>query len=253
MLPASEAKIERAKEQIYDLDSGLQSFVQSGGYGTFGEEDPQTGDWVIRVRVGKPIPLRFGVIVGEVIHDLRSSLDHLICHFIVTKGGTPNRNSGFPISNSLKEFEANGLRKIERTGTDVIRVVKELQPYRGGHDGLWQLHRCSVSEKHHLAALVGTAYATGTIKFAPDRMESKIPDVPLGLHVSRPLFPLEDGAELCRFINFAQNAHDNGQHQSFFQIAFRQGEVFEGEPLIPTLLQLAGLTEDTLKLFDCLL
>ena len=39
-------------------------------------------------------------MLGDIFHDLRTSLDHLAEQIIIAGGGTPNERSGFPVSDS---------------------------------------------------------------------------------------------------------------------------------------------------------
>jgi hypothetical protein len=86
VLAELEAKIERSKEQIDYLESEFTAFVEANSTGVTREEDPQTGEWVFRFQMFRDVPLRLSVIVGEVLHDLRSSLDQITCHLIQRNG-----------------------------------------------------------------------------------------------------------------------------------------------------------------------
>jgi hypothetical protein len=248
VLDTSRAKIERAKEQISNLKSEINAFFNSGAYVVIEECDVKTRERVCRLRVYRPIPLRFAVIVGEIFHDLRSSLDQLICHLIRANGEQVTKRSAFPFSKSREVFESDRAIKIKGAGTDVDRIVQEIKPYPGGNDPLFKLHQASNSEKHVLPTLVGTAYSHRSYDPTVGTDAEPMTWLVTGKKGDQLKFPLEDGDEMYR--TPAQIEYD---YTFTFLIVFSQKEVFECEPLIETLLQLARLTEDTLKLFDGLL
>jgi hypothetical protein len=248
VLDTSQAKIERAKEQISNLKSGIDAFFNSGAYAVIEECDLQTRERVCRLRVYRPIPCRFAVIVGEIFHDLRSSLDQLICHLIRANGEQITNDSAFPFSKSREGFESGRAIKIKGAATDVDRIVQEIKPYPGGNDALFKLHHASNSEKHRLPTLVGTAYLHRSYDPTVGTDAEPMIWVVTGKKGDQLKFPLEDGDEMYR-----TPAQIEYEYNFTFLIAFSQQEVFECEPLIQTLFQLASLTEDTLKLFDGLL
>jgi hypothetical protein len=253
VLDASRAKIERAKEQINNLKSEIDAFFDSGAYTVVEERDPETGERVFRLRIQRAMPLRFTVIVGEIFHDLRSSLDQLICHLIRANHGRVTKDSGFPFSELAKDFKSVRTRKVKGAGTKADRIVQAIKPYPGGNDALFRLHKANVSEKHALPTLIGTAYShrafdpTAVIR-AMGSDVSPMTWIVTGKKGGQLKFPLEDGDEVFRTQAQIKDEYDFG-----FFVAFSQADVFKGEPLIPTLLQLTSLTEDTLKLFDGLL
>jgi hypothetical protein len=248
MLSTIEAKVERAKEQIKYLETGIHAFFSRNVYRIVRNDDPKTEQWVWIVRISERIPLRFAVIVGEIVYDLRSALDQLICSFI--DPAKLHRGSGFPIMTTLQEFETNGMTKIQGVPASVVRAIKEIKPYQGGNDALWRFHKLSIGEKHRLPVLVGAAYKSFTVSVnfpARDgRPAARSPE--LALKPSDRQFPLQDGAELLRIPKSASEVDMNPKFT--FDIAFSEGEVFQGEPLIPTLHQLTDLVDGIIRSFD---
>jgi hypothetical protein len=49
-------------------------------------------------------PLRLGVILGDMVHNLRSALDHLVWQAVLRNGGRPNRSHQFPICDDEKDW-----------------------------------------------------------------------------------------------------------------------------------------------------
>ena len=63
-------------------------------------------------------------------------------------------------------------------------------------------------------------------------------------------FPLEDGDELLVYRRVsAVGMQDNSEFQFTFAIAFGDGQIFDGEPVVPTLQQLIDFTERVVEIF----
>lgn len=118
--------------------------------------------------VGFPDPM-LGVWAGELVHDVRSALDHLVYRLIRENNGDPGKHSQFPIYSSEKEWirdieERDPSLKpspIDGVTDDEFAFIKESQPYHLSHkkrarDPLMQLLHMSNVDKHqtlHVAAL----------------------------------------------------------------------------------------------------
>ena len=84
---SSRVKIERAKEHIAQLEAAVEAFRETKPYTVIGEPEPETGKIVFRVKISADPPARIGAIVGDVIHNIRSALDVLICQMYETATG----------------------------------------------------------------------------------------------------------------------------------------------------------------------
>ena len=76
--------------------------------------------------------------------------------------------------------------------------------------------------------------------------------VPSDISTPVPRFPLEDGAEIYRVPARGRDDVMTQMHMYpdfVFEVAFGEGEVVKGEPLFPTLHQLAQFVEDFIKRF----
>src|SRR5688572_1441682 len=80
-------KIERAKEHVQDLETEITAFLGREPYRIVRQDDANTGEQTYRVLVSEDGPLRWGAIIGDVIHNLRTALDHLACQLVLANGG----------------------------------------------------------------------------------------------------------------------------------------------------------------------
>ena len=73
-------KFNRSKEQFDELIAEMDAFFveKPEPHFSVGEFDTHTWEWVERFQVRREMPLRWGVILGDCVHNLRSALDHLM-------------------------------------------------------------------------------------------------------------------------------------------------------------------------------
>lgn len=122
-----------------------------------GEFDTDTWEWIERY-VGPQPPLRWGVLLGDCVHNLRSALDHLICQIALLDGGTMEdcAKSQFPIaSKSEEQYELMAVRQLPGCLTEKHRaMVRQPQPFcsKNGPDSnpLSVLAHFSNTDKHRL-------------------------------------------------------------------------------------------------------
>ncbi len=257
-------KVERAKEHIRDLEASVQEFRRIEPYKVVAYDEPDTGDLVFKVEVSAQPPLRWGAIAGDVIHNLRASLDVLVWQLVLVNERKPDRmRTGFPISESAHEFKSKGLRKVKGVPDEAVHLIKAAKPYKGGNDALWRLHHLDIRDKHRLLIPVGDGTYTNLIlDFArifdnnPDVPPELIPSpdvsMPIALKPADRLYPLKDGAELFRVPVDGREMHMNMNPKFTFEIAFGEDEIIQGEPLIPALHELVQFVEGFVEPFRLL-
>jgi hypothetical protein len=112
------AKIDRAKEQVRDLDTEITALLNSGIYTVVGENQFEGRRYVFEL-LGPPVPLRIAVIAGEIIHHLRSCFDHVVWA-LASKSGLPDTERvNFPVCETPGKFASalkNGIIKGRSQG-----------------------------------------------------------------------------------------------------------------------------------------
>jgi hypothetical protein len=85
------AKIARTDMHLTFLHERVESFVDDGGaYQLETQPDSKTGEIAIYGEAfGEPHAHEWGAIIGDVVHDLRSALDHLVWQLTLDNGHTP--------------------------------------------------------------------------------------------------------------------------------------------------------------------
>jgi hypothetical protein len=234
-------KLERAQEHFENLDREVADFITSQPFRVKEERSPGSHEAVGRAVVKQQPPVRWGAIVGDIVHNLRASLEYLAWQLVEVNGGVPDDNTGFPISTTRKHFEKRGVVKLRGAHPDAIQAVGELQPFlkeRPQQHALSVLHRFDIRDKHHLLHVV-----RGTVAGAELELQGTII-----LHEAWTLVPdrgLEDGDVIFQLRADAGTKGGNVKSRVTFDFCLNDPST----QLRPTL---HGLTVETQKIVDTL-
>jgi hypothetical protein len=123
------AKIDRAKEQVRDLDTEMTALLTSGIYTIMGENQFERRRYVFKL-LGPPVPLRIAVIAGEIIHHLRSCFDYVVW-VLASKSGLPDTERvNFPVCETPAKYAGAVKSGIIKGVPRVARpVIEGVQPY----------------------------------------------------------------------------------------------------------------------------
>lgn len=172
-------KLSRAQHHLNELQREVGKLFAPDEVCTTVADFNEEGKPALRVQnIPKPDP-RIGVIIGDVAHNLRSALDHLIYQLCIPLGASepmdPNEPA-FPITSSSDKWRTSRWRlKQARRGTKTR--VERFQPYhrRKNPDTwlLWQLREISDIDKHrllHVAPAAIDAHQIGWKSTGPGRV-----------------------------------------------------------------------------------
>lgn len=153
------AKYNRSVQLFDELRNEIGDFLKEepGSNTSKGEFDPDKWEWIEHFTAPEP-PIRWGVLLGDCVHNLRSALDHLVCQVALLDGGTMEdcQRSQFPIaSKSEDQYEDMAHRFLPKCFTSKHRaMVKEPQPFHVGEradvNPLSLLADFSNTDKHRL-------------------------------------------------------------------------------------------------------
>ncbi len=143
-------KLNRAKEHLNSLNDLLQPFAQSERERVTQEFNQETSCqefWLDPT----PSPPEWGPLIGDVLYNSRSALDHLANQ--LAGGDINDRETFWPIFCDPGQFSRKGEPFIQGMPDDAQTFVKESQPYARGHklprnDVLAVLNRLSNADKH---------------------------------------------------------------------------------------------------------
>lgn len=185
-------KIERAKTHLSEFDRRASRIEAACRTAIVRERDEQRSEYVFRFdRVPTVAPI-LSAIIGDAIHNLRVSLDHLAWQLVIATGGTPSEATTFPIHEVPPTPNRYGRTRPQITPgvpKKLREILDEVQPYKQtkpAHHELAILHQLDINDKHRelLITVIGVQSFGwwGEIN-------------PTGFNPG----PYGGGAEICRF------------------------------------------------------
>lgn len=157
------AKLDRAKTHLHTLHKSVGAYKRTKSHEfPVTKFDPETGEKVLSLRILKhPKNPEWGLILGDVIHNLRAALDHLVWQLVILNGEKPRRQNAFPIigtkseywevskghSESVRDYRLRGVAEDHRAFIDIV------QPFIAGDDpqtALVHLSWLSNTDKHRV-------------------------------------------------------------------------------------------------------
>ncbi len=162
-LAGVEAKIRRADQHLTELQGETDRLFRDH-YRIERGFDVESRQYRFTALGAHDVPARLAVIVGEIVHQLRSSLDHVVTqlHEIGPGGGDPTKLA-FPICRTPQQFTAAVDRgQLRGLPAPMIREISAVQPYvttpsQPEQATLWQLHELDIVDKHRILAVVVAA------------------------------------------------------------------------------------------------
>ncbi len=128
---------------------------------------------LVRVVRAEPAPLELSLVVGDIAHNIRSALDHLVWG-LVHRPGAPaltaeqERRVGFPFRTEPAAFaklSSGDQTTLPHVPAAVVAEFEALQPYnrktRPEVDLLWFVHELNRLDKHRLLLVVAGAQVQG--------------------------------------------------------------------------------------------
>jgi len=157
-------KLLRASEHFKTLEDEITAFLKREPYLFVRETEPKRTQY--RVKVVEEFPPHIAVVVGDVLQNARSSLDHLAWRLA---GDNAVRATSFPIYDKRDDYFAqdrrgkpttnSGLFKVAALPKKAQTIIETMQPYHGTDLGrtLGLLHDFARIDRHRLLHLVGGA------------------------------------------------------------------------------------------------
>ena len=256
------AKIERAEESIKGLDREAAAFFGTDPppFKVIGEHKKNGLEYGFMAYGDPTVPLRFAVLAGEIVHQLRSSLDHLVNALVVKSGHTPTKRNQFPICSTKDKFEEackkGALKYVSPTAR---KLVMGVQPYTSPTPQdtvLYVVSEYDNQDKHNLLVVVTAVVQIGqeiTIGVDDAIVESaprkgKTPAI-TGLGDPSPKKISKEGTEVFS-IHLAEPAPELFAKANIVpQLAFEKCGNVQFAPAVRTLAGLLAGSRNTIKSF----
>jgi hypothetical protein len=246
-------KVQRAEKHHRDLAEAIKRYLESHPYKVVTKDNPEAGRRDLIFRVGEEIPASLSLLSGDVVHNLRSALDHLMWQLVHANGGEPSYKTEFPVGRSETHFEAIRARKTEGISESALDVLNSLKPYKGGSEAFWRIHQLDVVDKHRLMLTVAATSADLIID-AGAVLRDILPsdatfDAPKIRIPGAEATILRDG-DVISSAPLEGDTHDHMQFSG--HVSFAEPGVVEGESLVPALAELGRFTQGVIESFAAL-
>ena len=189
MLDHIDAEIGLAHEHLQTFRDEVRAFIHSNPQHNDQKLHPKgNGEWELITYwvVSKEPQVQLSILAGEIIHLIRSSLNHIIYQLSLERASSSRdlETTEFPIFKESPQFNAKitrgknigrptfggGLYKIRFVQPLAQAAIKTLQPYIAGQQALshplWILHELSNINKHRRLHLLGNPH--GIVEPQPD-------------------------------------------------------------------------------------
>jgi hypothetical protein len=243
-------KLVRCRYQLREFNDRFDTFVKGHPYTLSSKFEPrsdeQIGDYLFIVE-SVAVPKReWGVLIGELVHNMRSALDHTI-YAAATSPGNKNQ---FPIFTKKSDWDSKVEPMLHSVPDQVVKIAEEAQPYNAPTSTdpkthlLAILNRLSNYDKHRLLHTSVMTLQGAAPGFEMGQGVTAIREVAVGFG------PLEPGATVVRVtISFDEPDPQVKMYGEFGSgVAFSdptgRDKVIEGVSVPDVLLDIYRLVDD---------
>src|SRR6266545_1845390 len=222
-------KIERAETHFKNLEVVKNRFIEGKPYTVGSEPDSKAGHEGLHrffpTSLGEIDP-DIALIAGDIIHNLRSALDHLAVHLVDVESHPTvvSDKTMFPIFKGTQIDEPSFARQVQGMRDSAKNRIRTLEPYKDGKGrNLWAIHKLDIADKHH--GLLTTPFNIGGIR---------IPSKGGSFDFVFPRFAAPDFGDVLEvgktFLVCAPEEYENVQVA--FEVAMTEPNVIEPKPIL---------------------
>jgi hypothetical protein len=261
-------KLQRAEEHIADIQRRVDAYLREANPVLMVRTDHQAGEKVAFVKTDVPIPDQLSVVVGDAVHNMRSSLDIAMWFILspILSAHSPKSldRIGFPFgknATTAQEYrQVLDSANVGLAGKRVYAAFEHIAAYPNGNELLCALNALNLTDKHRL--ILTTAR---TVTLTPRELElvdphfirsEGDPDEPTRFirtdRIARMKYEYATLAERLAYQSIPPVEHKS-KFQPTFEVGFGVGETFEGQHLVGALRGMLRETAIThLTLYDAM-
>jgi hypothetical protein len=198
------AKLQHAEGYLNSVKDEVKSWMNENPYSITRETNSDSTRYSLILRINKePALQKWSLVIGNIVHNLRCALDHLVYAIAIHESGQyppPSENKlMFPICDTSSIFRNEANRRLATLSDRVRTAIETVQPYNRPHAELPPLlsilRGFDNTDKHRLLHLAYSAVSMGDIGFCGPSatIETKC-------QFLANTGELEDGAEIAAFV-----------------------------------------------------
>jgi hypothetical protein len=222
------AKFGRACKHADDFDSLLSAYVEADSYEVTFKFEPETGwhhfNWKVNAQ---PPGEQFALIFGDMLYNLRASLDYIAWQLVLLAGSDPTDHTAFPAAKTAHGW-ASAKGQVAGIEERWVTEIDNLQPYkRADRPEIHPLAILDYVNNIHKHRLLVPALMTAEVWTFGMPVEA----LPTGSKIdfrSSHEQPMRDGAELFRFrVETGEELNVDMDEKPPLRVAFRDGLNFD--------------------------
>ncbi|SDA99353.1 hypothetical protein [Mesorhizobium qingshengii] len=145
---SSYLKVERSKIHAEQFKSSIAEFFATNPYRAVIDPNSTNASKQLIIEQIEPTPKTLPLIIGDVIHNLRSALDHLASDLVLFKKASLD-SVYFPTGVDKDGYHNALTKPIRKAGLDAIKRLAKVEAYYGGNGAIIRaLHDLDVADKH---------------------------------------------------------------------------------------------------------
>ena len=152
-------KLTRAEEHLHILDDETARYLD-GDFFQLVRDDTAHGS-VFHLWVKEQPPARLSLLLGDCLHNLRSSLDHLAWQLVIANANSPDERTKFPVHLNRPSKDLFASSSVRGMSREAITIIEKLQPYQAGdranQTALWFVGQLSNHDKHRTLNLTAAS------------------------------------------------------------------------------------------------
>ena len=173
-LDGPRAKLDWAERHFEAFEKEVERFFQddANALGVKKKYYPKSQQFLWKVGFVPDIPWEWGLRIGDIVHNLRSSLDHLAWLLVALRSDPHPVNETlvqYPIYETATLFAAKVDDRLPGVSGPIRAVIESRQPYNGRNEVL-TLRNLSNDDKHRLLHVALIRQGSRKVEIDPDKI-----------------------------------------------------------------------------------
>lgn len=235
---SANALLLHAKRRISELEGLEKTFSDTHPYEVLKDPHTYPGQVLYIAKIVSTPPIELAPVAFDVLHALRSSLDHVVFDASRWLGGNPRpKFTKFPFGKTKQDAIDDLGRKKSEVPLALRAYLLSHKPYRRGNKALWGLNDLRNSKVHKTLGTVGMASGSTVIGRWPR-----------GGHIGHltgiPLNQWDGRKHQLTYLRATTHEDVNVDIEIIVRITFGDSPAFKGKPAISVLKQLHSVCSD---------